>query len=121
MAEYLPLFTPGKAFTLKASAAITGRQLLAITGAGTVGPAGAASAAWIGVASNDTAANDSVTVFAEGVQEVVASGAIAAGDAVIAGAAGTVATNASPTAQNLVGIALNSAANAALVRVKFAR
>lgn len=121
MAEYLPLFTPGKAFTLKASATIVGRQLLAVTGVGTVGPAGAASAAWVGVASNDAAVNDNLTVFAEGVQELTASGAITAGDAVIPGAAGTVATNASPTTQNFVGIALNTAANAALVRVKMAR
>ena len=44
MAEYLPLYKPGQALTLKASAAITGGQLLAVSGSGTVAPAGAAAA-----------------------------------------------------------------------------
>lgn len=121
MAEYLPVVTPGKAYTLKASAAITGRQVVAVTGVGTVGPAGATSAAWVGVAGFDAALNDSVTIYGGGVQELIASGAVTAGDALATGAAGTVATAATPTAAQFVGIALTTAATGAKVRVAMAR
>jgi hypothetical protein len=55
MAEYLPIYKPGQALTLKASGAITGGQLVAISGSGTVATAGAAAANWIGVAAFDAA------------------------------------------------------------------
>lgn len=121
MAEYLPVFKPGQAVTLKASATVTGGQVVAVTGSGTVGPAGAASVAWVGVAANDAATNDNVTIFSGGVQSLTASGAITAGAAVATGAAGTVATSATPTSAEIVGIALTTAANGAKVRVAFLR
>jgi len=130
MAEYLPVFKPGQAVTLKASAAITGGQLVAVTGVGTVGPAGANAVNWIGVASNDAAQNDNVTIFTDGVQSVTASGSVTAGDLVVAAAAGAVSTLAAVTtptpadvtgARGLVGVALSTATNGNKVRVKFSR
>ena len=121
MAEYLPIYMPGQALTLKASATITGRQVVAVSGSGTVAPAGAASTAAVGVAGFDAATNDNVTIYAGGVQEVVASGAITAGSPVICGAAGTVAASATPPAGQQVGVALTTAADGARVRVQFGR
>ncbi len=125
MAEYLPVFLPGQAVTLKASAPITAGQLVAVTGVGTVGPAGANALNWVGVASTDAATNDNVTIYAGGVQSLLASGTVTAGDVVVAGAAGTVATLAAvttPTAADvtntraIVGVAL-STGTAVRVRV----
>jgi len=121
MAEYLPVYKPGQALTLKASASVTGGQLLAVSGSGTVAPAGAGATNWIGVAGFDGATNDNVVIFTEGVQSLTASGAVTAGDLVIAGAAGTVATGATPASGVFVGVALTTAANGAKVRVRLSR
>lgn len=121
MAEYLPIYKPGQALTLKASAAITGGQLVALTGSGTVGPAGAASAAWVGVAAFDGATNDNVTIHSGGVQSLTASGAVTAGDQVVSAANGQVATGTPASPGAFVGVALTTAASGAKVRVKFAR
>ena len=130
MAEYLPIYKPGQALTLKASAAIVGRQVVSVSGSGTVAPAGAASTAVVGVAAFDAAINDNVTIFAGGVQAVTASGAITAGDLVVSAAGGQVSTLAAvttPTAADVtntravIGTALTTAANGAVVRVQFAR
>lgn len=117
MAEYLPTFEPGQAVTLKASAAITGGQLVEVTGSGTVGPAGAASTKVVGVAAFDAAINDNVTIYSGGVQHATASGAVAAGDVVQAAANGQVATGTTAP----LGIALTAAASGADVRVQFNR
>lgn len=130
MAEYLPIYKPGQALTLKASATITGGQLVAVSGSGTVSPAGAKSAAVVGVAAFDAATNDNVTIFAGGVQTLTASGAITAGDLIVAAASGKVAKLAAvttPTAADvtdsraILGIALTTAADTATVRVQFNR
>ena len=121
MAEYLPIRKPGDALVSTASASITGGTLVAVSGSGTVAPAGAATVAWLGVAAFDAVSGDSVTVYASGVQEVTASGAITAGAAVVTGANGTVASSATPAAATQVGVALTTAADGAKVRVKFAR
>jgi hypothetical protein len=120
MAENLPVLKPGQALTLKASATITAGQLVAITGDDTIGPAGAASTAVVGVAGQDAAVNDSIVVWAGGVQNVLASGAVAAGSPVIAGAAGTVAASATPPAGQQVGICVRGGTGV-LVRVQFGR
>lgn len=126
MAEYLPLHKPGQAITRQASATITGGQLLAVTGAGTVGPAGANAVNWLGVAAADTASGDNVTVYTGGVQRLTASGTVTAGDQVVPAAAGQVSTLAvvtTPTPSDvtntraLVGVALNTATNGNLVEV----
>lgn len=121
MAEYLPIHTPGQAITLKASATITGGQVVAVSGSGTVAPAGADSTAWVGVAGNDAATNDNVTIWCGGTQECTASGAITAGDPLECAASGAVATQAAGTASTVIGIALTTAANGAKVRVRFDR
>lgn len=117
MAEYLPVFKPGQAFTLKASAAVNGGQLVEVTGNGTVGPAAAASTKVVGVAGFDTAINGNVTVYAGGVQHATASGAVTAGDVVQAAANGQVATGTTAP----LGVALSTAASGADVRVLFNR
>lgn len=121
MTEYLPKLKPGQAFTRQASAAITGGQVVAVTGNGTVGPAAADSTAWCGVAAFDVASGESVTVYAGGVQRPVASGAIAAGAMVKCAAAGRVATAATPAIGQPVGIALSTAADGQPVDVQFNR
>lgn len=121
MAEYLPIYKPGQALTLKASATITAGQLVEVTGVGTVGPAGADSVKWVGVAAFDGATNDNVTIYAGGVQAPVASGTVTAGDVVVCAADGEVITDATPaTSMTVVGVALSTATDAA-VRVAFVR
>lgn len=126
MAEYLPVFTPATAITLTASAAITGGQLVAVSGNGTVGPAGANSAAYVGIAAHDAATNDRLAVWPRGmVHEAVASGSITAGAQLACAAAGEVASVAAASgntaadinaARSIVGIALTTAADDAKVR-----
>lgn len=112
MPEYLPTFKPGQAITLKASATISGGQLVEVSGSGTVGPAGAASTKALGHAAFDAVSGDYVTIYAGGVQHGTASGAITAGAVVQAGAAGTIA--AGTTAP--LGVAIVTAADGGDVR-----
>lgn len=121
MAEYLPSHKPGQAITLKASGAITGGRVVAVSGDGTVATAGADAVNWVGVAANDAATNDYVTIYSGGVQSCVASGAITAGDAIECAASGAVATAASTTFATHLGVALTTAADGAQVRVHFNR
>lgn len=130
MASYVPLFNPGQAITSQASAAVTGGQLLAVSGSGTVAPAGANALNWVGVATQDAVTGEKVGVVSGGVQRLTASGAVTAGDVVVAAAAGQVSTLAAvttPTAADvtntraIVGIALTTAANGALVEIKMER
>lgn len=108
MVDYLPKFKPGQSVTYKASAAITGGQLVEVTGNRTVGPAAADSAKVVGVAGFDAAIGDDVTVFWGGVQRLTALGAIAAGATVTAAAAGKATTGGT----NKIGTALEAAAAA---------
>lgn len=122
MAEYVPLHIPGKAITRQASAAITGGQLVRVSGSGTVAPTSAASADWLGVAANDCASGDQVSIYLEGVQRLVASGAITAGATVEGAAAGAVAAHTNGTNDiNVVGLALTTVANGAIVEVSLLR
>lgn len=120
MAEFLPIYKPGQALTLTASASVVGGKLVAISGANTIATAGAASTAVVGVAGFDAAQNDKVTVYCGGVVELLASGAVTAGSPVIAGASGTVVASATPPAGQQVGIALTTGTDA-LVRVQLQR
>lgn len=123
MAEYLPLKSPGQDFTMTASAAITGGQLVRVSGPGTIAPTSAASADWLGVAATDAAAAGVLlTVYTGGVQRLTASGSIAAGQNVEAAAAGTVAAHTNGTNDaNIVGIALTSATPGNPVNVQLSR
>jgi hypothetical protein len=130
MADYTPVYLPGKAMTLTASAAITGGQLVEVSGSGTVAPTTASatpSAKVVGVAAFDAASGARVTVYARGtVHESTANAAITAGDQVASGAvAGTVkalAVAAGATTgdinngRSVIGVALTTAADLAKVR-----
>lgn len=122
MAEYLPLHDDGDAITRAASAAITGGQLVVVSGSGTVGPSSAASPSWLGVAAFDAGSGDNVTVYCSGVQRIPASGTVTAGQLVEGAAGGAVATHTNGTADyNVVGLALTTATGPALVEVKLTR
>ncbi len=119
MAEYSPVFATGGApITLQASVTVTGGRVVESTGNGTVGPAGAASTKVLGIAAFDAAAGAKVDVWPLPgvVHECTASGAIAAGDGLAAGAAGVVSTIGAGTFQQLVGVALAAAADTATCR-----
>lgn len=138
MSDYLPVFKPGENITLSASAAIVGGQLLVVSGSGTVAPAAAASApGWVGVAAFDAASGVRVGVASGGVQELICTTAVVAGDLVVSsGTAGQVASVAATTAtaaataatagdinstRAIVGLALTSAAAGAKARIKMER
>ena len=114
MAE-ITIVMPQGPTTSATSAAVTGGQLLEVTGDNTVGPAGAASLKVVGQALHDAASGASVTYDCDGpIREAVASGAIAAGDLLITAAAGKLA--AGTTANAVRGVALAAAADGATVR-----
>jgi Uncharacterized conserved protein (DUF2190) len=85
-------FAPGKriTFTVEAGQSTLGGRLVHLTGNRQVRPATAASLAVAGVGLYDRAAGEKVTVARRGVWMLRASGAIAAGNQVIAAAAGDV-------------------------------
>lgn len=122
MAEYLPLHDDGDSFTRSASAAITGGQLVRVSGSGTVAPVSAASADWLGVAAFDASSGDNVTVFCGGVQRLTAAASVTAGQTLEGAASGQVTPHTNGTNDyNIVGLALTTAASGALVEVKFVR
>jgi predicted RecA/RadA family phage recombinase len=122
MADYVPAKTPGQEFTMTASAAITGGQLVRVSGSNTVAPTSAASADWLGVAAADVASGALVTVFTGGVQRLTASGSISAGANVEGAASGQVASHTNGTADaNIVGLALTAATNGNPVLVQLLR
>lgn len=84
-------YIEGRMIPVTASAAITAGQIVELTGDNQVAPTGAVSDKVAGVALMDAAVNDAVTVVTEGVVDVIAAGAIAAGGLVQAAAAGKVA------------------------------
>lgn len=115
MADYVPLAWPGKAFTATASAAITGKQALRVSGSGTLAPATQASHLIVGVAAFDVAnSGDSLTWFPRGtIHRLLATGTVTAGDVVEAATAGTVATHTQGTNDvRVFGIALTTATDA---------
>lgn len=116
MADYAPKFLYADQVTGVASAAITGQQLLVVSGDGTVGPAGADAANVIGVAAQDAAANAEVSYFPRGKIHVstAASGGngVVAGSSVFSAASGTV--DDTGTAANKLGVFLTTAAAGAL-------
>jgi hypothetical protein len=95
--------------TMSAGAAITAGRLVEVTGNRVVGQAGAASLKVVGVAlegSDGVGAPtaDKITVATGGVFLLTATGAIAAGDQLIAAANGTVSTLAAAAAATLTDI-----------------
>lgn len=115
MADYTPIHNPAHEISLTAGAAITGGQIVAVTGVNTVSPAGADSGKAIGVAAHDAASGSRVTVFINKfVHETTSSGTIAAADDLATAAAGVITVKGA--AVNRVGIALTAATGGAVVR-----
>lgn len=82
MTDYTPVYVPGRVITLTASAAVSGGDLLVVSGSGTVAKLAFAASPQqiVGVAESDTPVNGRVTVFARGiVHESVAQGTVTAG------------------------------------------
>lgn len=120
MADYVPLYLPGEAFTATASAAITGGKAVYVSGDGTVAMATTAAHLIIGVAAFDVASSgDKVTVYARGtIHRLTAAGGITAAQVVEAAAAGAVATHTQGTNDvRVFGVALTTALDTALVEV----
>jgi hypothetical protein len=110
--------------TYTATATITadptnGGQLVELTGNRTIGPAGAASTKTVGVALQSCASGDVIAVATRGVWPMKASGAIAAGDTLVAAAAGAVSTaGATPDARTVIGRAEEAISSGAVGRVR---
>ncbi len=123
MADYVPKIEDGP-MPATTSAAVTGRQVLEVSGNGTVAPTTGASTKVVGVAAFDAASGAKVTVkpiTRDSVHRLTASGAITWGDSVTSAAAGAVATVVAATgaaAGTRIGIALSSAANGAIVDIQ---
>lgn len=114
MADYTPVFPLGAgAWSSQASAAVTGGQLMAVSGAGTVAPAGATSLTVVGVAAHDAASGAPLTVHPlKEVHETTAgTGGITAGNPLKSDASGLVTLWVSGTdsAAAFLGVALNTA------------
>lgn len=93
-----------------ASATVTGGQVLAVTGSGTVGPAGAASTATVGIAIDDAANGAAVRMFVpNGVWTSITPTGVTAGARLVAGAAGTVETVGANLFTTMIGTALTTA------------
>lgn len=116
MADHIHLFKPGASVTCTASADVTGQRLVEITGARTVAHAAADSVKVFGAAARDTKSGEDVLVLRGGVQNLVASAAIAAGARIKAAASGKVVTVGAGEAG--IGLALTAAAAAdALIQI----
>ncbi len=106
------VYLDGKYLPFTAGADITAGQVVELSGDGTVVPAGDGSTKVIGVALIDAKAGEKVTVVTEGVVEVVASGAISAGDKVQSATGGKVAkwtASSAGDSAKIIGTALTSA------------
>ena len=112
-------FAPGDHLTMTAGGAISGGNIVRLSGNRTVVAATAADRP-VGIALHDAASGEKVVVATEGVWPAKAAGAITAGDVVeVSATAGSVqADNASSTIYLMVGIALESIADLATGRVK---
>jgi hypothetical protein len=136
VADYAAIFLPGQRITMQASGAIAGGDLVVVSGSGTVAKASAlASTAFVGVAGHDATSGQKVTVICSGtVHESIADGTVTAGDQLTTTATanrqvkslpaadvtgtptqGTINTGIN-NARALIGVALTTAADNALVR-----
>lgn len=108
--DYVPLSFSGIQWSCVASGAITAGQLVAITagtlsGGGvnpTVAATSAATASEVGVAATSAVDGAPVSVYFGGLHLLAASGAITAGDPVVAAASGAVADLGAGTAYDQV-------------------
>lgn len=112
MADYIPIFEPGRSPTWTVGAtAVTGGQLVMFSAAKTVIPTTGSTAAWEGVAQHDAPIGGKVSVVSGGVQELTAGAAVAVAANVIPAAAGKVVTiGAEAIYPRVVGVAVTAAA-----------
>ena len=117
------LFSPNDPITCAVEADVTAERLVEISGNRQVSPAAAKSAAWLGTAATSAVAGEKVAVLRGGVQRILASGAVTAGDIVVAATGGKVATLAAvttPTAADvtdtraIVGVAITGGTDVAI-------
>lgn len=122
MADYTPTID-GRHYTSQASGTLTGGNVVMVSGSGTVAVATAAGAAAVcGVVGHDAVSGNKVDVITGGIHDLVAQGAIAAGAQVTVGSVnGSVATIGAATAFQIVGVALTTGVDTALVRVLLLR
>ena len=130
MGDYTPVYVPSKVGTMTVSTAVSGGDILVVTGSGTVGKnAGANAMNYIGVAASDQPVNGRVSVYMRGlVHESIAEGAVTAGDQLVSsGAAGRQVKTLPPlggapgqadvnAARSIMGAALTTAADNQKVR-----
>lgn len=130
MADYMPVYTPGATISSTTSAAVTGGDILAVSGSNTVAKtATLADAKYVGVAAHDAASGARITLFGRGpVHESIADGAVTAGDLLTStntanrqvktlAAAGAAYVQAEANATRaVIGVALTTAADNAKVR-----
>lgn len=114
MGDYLPYIQAVAPFSSTASAAVTGGQLVEVTGVNTVGPAAVNSVKVVGVAAHDAATSAGLTVhpISGNIHETVSTAGSTQGDRITAAAAGAVASTAAATAAAAgtdLGVALNTA------------
>lgn len=117
MADHVPHYVTSPAISQAATATIVGGRLVEQTGNMTVATAGAASIKVLGVAARGAVNGQSLPVYVDGVHDLVATGAIAAGDIVAAAAGGTVAPIGANVFGTKVGRALEAIANTATGRI----
>ncbi|GAB7053118.1 capsid cement protein [Catenuloplanes indicus] len=118
MGAYEPKFLYRDVITATASSTITVTNgvgvVLAVSGSGTVAPAGADSNAVVGTAAHDVVSGERFAYHPRGKVHIsTAAGAITAGDRINAAAAGAVKTATAGVGN--FGIALTTAADTALV------
>lgn len=108
---------PVTVFYMTTSANVTGGQVLAVSGNGTVAPAAANSVAVVGIALNDATSPAQVKVFVpNGVWTSTTPTGVTAGAKLVTGAAGTVETIAANTFEKIIGTALDTATGGNTVR-----
>ncbi|MFC4223564.1 capsid cement protein [Lysinibacter cavernae] len=105
MADHIHTFAPGASVTCVADADIIGGRLVAITGPRAVTTATESSAGVFGAAAQDATEGDDVLVLRGGVQALVASASITAGQRVNPAADGQVAA---VTDERGIGLALTT-------------
>lgn len=117
MPDHVPHYVATPAISAAATGAITGGRLVETTGNMSVATAPATSAKVLGVAGRDAVSGGPVPVYTDGIHDLVATGAIAAGDIVASAAGGTVAPIGAGVFGTKVGRALEAIANGASGRV----
>lgn len=110
--EYVPNFLDACEVTYTAAAPVTAGQVVEVTGNRQISPSTGAAASQFGVAAQSVGANGMTAVYFGGDHTLAASGAIAAGVAVVAAAGGAVAAAPSPAvAGTIIGFAQTASAN----------